>query len=98
MTALHMGAHCCAIIRIKVAAACGPHDKPEWEIPTDLASSRGATITAGRRYETNERLLKTQLRNKQGQRTVCAKFSSEPSLPKGLVIDENGQIQGIPLE
>jgi hypothetical protein len=29
VTALHMGAHCCAIIRIKVAAACGPHDEPE---------------------------------------------------------------------
>jgi serine/threonine protein kinase/acid stress-induced BolA-like protein IbaG/YrbA len=112
VTALHMGAQCCAIIRIKVAAACGPHEKPEWEIPTDLASSRGATITAGRRYETNERLLKTQLRNKlycqrickvffraePAKGTVCAKFSSEPSLPKGLAIDENGQILGIPLE
>ena len=67
VTALHMGAHCCAIIQIKVAAAydlhdqpgLGPHDKLDWEIPTDLAS--GATITAGRTYEG---LLKTQFPSK----------------------------------
>jgi len=99
VTALHVGADCCAIIRIKVAGAFKPHDEQaEWEIPTDLASTRGATITAGRRYETNERLLKTLLRSKQGRSFVCARFTCQPILPKGLAIDENGQIRGIPLE
>jgi len=91
VTALrHMGADCCAIVRIKVAVKV-----ESVHLPLELKVIDGQEhhFEAGKSL-----LLETKLTGTGSDVIFCATYSCRPSLPEGLAFDEDGNVWGIPHE
>lgn len=86
VTALHMDADCCAIVRIKVA----PKVTSRCKVDLQVNGGQEHIFEAGKSLCVKTRIYR------QNYIGNCATYSTFPALPAGLACDEDGHIWGIP--